>query len=145
MKHVDVLIANEPQLRDVLGVSAASAAAAAERVAAEYGIPRIALTLREHLSASENGWSAIFYDHPSRKLFRAPRYLLRLIDRIGGGDSFAAGLIFALLDGRAPEAALGFAVAASALKQTIPGDFNHVTVAEVERLAAGDESGRILR
>jgi 2-dehydro-3-deoxygluconokinase len=150
LKQVDLLIANEPQLRHVLGIrvpegAVSPAVAAAERAAVELGIPRIALTLRESLSASENGWSAILYDHPSRTLHRAPRYLLRLVDRIGGGDSFAAGLIFALLDGRPPEAALGFAVAASALKQTIPGDFNRVSVAEVERLVAGDESGRIRR
>ena len=68
-----------------------------------------------------------------------------MIDRIGGGDSFAAGLIYALVDGQPPERALRFAVAASALKQTIPGDFNRVSVAEVERLAAGDESGRVQR
>jgi 2-dehydro-3-deoxygluconokinase len=157
MKYVDLLIANEEDLQTVLGVSIARTdvtrarleadafGAAAERVAAEHGIARVAITLRESLSASENGWSAVLYDHSKRTLYRGPRYLLRLVDRIGGGDSFAAGLIFALLDGRSPEAALGFAVAASALKQTIPGDFNRVSVAEVERLAAGDESGRVRR
>ena len=71
--------------------------------------------------------------------------VLRLVDRIGGGDAFAAGLSFGLLTGRSPEAALGFAVAASALKQTIPGDFNRVSVEEVERLASGDASGRVRR
>ena len=70
---------------------------------------------------------------------------MRLVDRIGGGDSFAAGLIFGFLTGRDSAAALRFAVAASALKQTIPGDFNHVSVAEVDRLAAGDASGRVQR
>jgi 2-dehydro-3-deoxygluconokinase len=70
---------------------------------------------------------------------------VRLVDRIGGGDSFAAGLIYALLDGRALDASLKFAVAASALKQTIPGDFNRVTVAEVDALAGGDASGRVQR
>ena len=69
-------------------------------------------------------------------LHRSQRYDVRLVDRIGGGDSFAAGLIYGLVTGRAPEAALRFAVAASALKQTIPGDFNRVTVEEVDRLAA---------
>ena len=70
---------------------------------------------------------------------------MRLVDRIGGGDSFAAGFIYASLDGRPPDAALRFAVAASALKQTIYGDFNRVTVAEVEALAHGDVSGRVQR
>jgi 2-dehydro-3-deoxygluconokinase len=70
---------------------------------------------------------------------------VRLVDRIGGGDSFAAGLIYGLVSGRAPDAALRFAVAASALKQTIPGDFNRVSAAEVDRLALGDQSGRVQR
>ena len=70
---------------------------------------------------------------------------MRVVDRVGGGDSFAAGLIYGLVSGRSPEAALRFAVAASALKHTIPGDFNRVTVEEVDRLAAGDASGRVQR
>jgi 2-dehydro-3-deoxygluconokinase len=70
---------------------------------------------------------------------------VRLVDRIGGGDSFAAGLVFACLDGRSRDESLRFAVAASALKHTIPGDFNRVSVAEVEQLVAGDESGRVSR
>jgi 2-dehydro-3-deoxygluconokinase len=85
------------------------------------------------------------YDGASKIVHRGPRYVVRLVDRIGGGDSFAAGLIFALLDGQSCERALQFAIAASALKQTIPGDFNRVSVAEVERLVAGDESGRVQR
>ncbi len=79
------------------------------------------------------------------RFHRSQRYEVRLVDRIGGGDSFAAGLIYGLVTGRTPEAALRFAVAASALKQTIPGDFNRVTVEEVDRLAEGDASGRVQR
>jgi 2-dehydro-3-deoxygluconokinase len=157
MGHVQLLIANEEDLQTVLGVPIPGAdvtrgrleheayRAAAERVVAEHGVKWVAITLRESISASENGWTALFYDGPSKTLHRAQRYVLRLVDRIGGGDSFAAGLIFALLDGQSPEGALRFAVAASALKQTIPGDFNRVSVAEVQRLAAGDESGRVQR
>jgi 2-dehydro-3-deoxygluconokinase len=156
-RWVDLLIAGEEDLRTLLGVPIAVGAfdpsrldvraceAAAERVIAEYGVRQIAITLRESLSASENGWSALLYDGPSKTLHRGPRYVIHLVDRIGGGDSFAAGLIFALLDGRPLDAALRFAVAASALKQTIPGDFNRVSVAEVDRLAAGDEGGRVRR
>ena len=70
---------------------------------------------------------------------------MRVVDRIGGGDSFAAGLIYGLLAGRSPEASLRFAVAASALKHTIPGDFNRVSADDVDRLAAGDASGRVQR
>jgi 2-dehydro-3-deoxygluconokinase len=157
MRSVDLVIGNEDDLQTVLGIPVAHAdvsrgrldvqayGAAAERVVAEYGVKRVAVTLRESLSASENGWSALLYDAASRTLHRGPRYVLRLVDRIGGGDSFAAGLIHAFLDGQSPEGALRFAIAASALQQTIPGDFNRVSVAEVQRLAAGDESGRIQR
>jgi len=77
--------------------------------------------------------------------WEAPRYDVIVVDRIGGGDSFAAGLIYALLSGRPADQALRFAVAASALKQTIPGDFNRVSVAEVDTLARGHASGRVQR
>jgi 2-dehydro-3-deoxygluconokinase len=155
--YVQLLIANEEDLQTVLGIPIAQTdvrtgrldvdayRAAAAKVVAEHGVENVAITLRESLSASENGWSAVLYEARRRELYRAPRYLLRLVDRIGGGDSFAAGLIFATLDGRSPSAALRFAVAASALKQSIPGDFSRVSVAEVDRLAAGDESGRVQR
>jgi 2-dehydro-3-deoxygluconokinase len=157
MRSVDLVIANEEDLQTVLGIPIGHAdvtrgrldvqayGVAAERVVAEYGARHVAITLRESISASENGWSALLYDAATRTLHRGPRYVVRLVDRIGGGDSFAAGLIYAFLDRQSPEAALRFAVAASALKQTIPGDFNRVSVAEVQRLAAGDESGRVQR
>jgi 2-dehydro-3-deoxygluconokinase len=155
--HVQLLIGNEEDLQTMLGVpvehtdvkagrlDAEAYRAAAERVVAEYGVRQVAISLRESISASENGWSALLYDGSTKTLHRGPRYVVRLVDRIGGGDSFAAGLIFALLDGQAPESALRFAVAASALKQTIPGDFNRVSLDEIRRLAAGNESGRIER
>jgi 2-dehydro-3-deoxygluconokinase len=157
VRSVDVLVANEEDLQTALGVPIERSSVeagrldlgayetAAQRVVAEYGVRQVAITLRESLSASDNGWSALLYDGPTKTLHRAPRYLIRLVDRIGGGDSFAAGLIFAQLDGRPLDQVLRFAVAASALKQTIPGDFNRASVAEVERLAAGDESGRVRR
>ncbi len=84
----------------------------------------VAITLRESVSASDNGWSAALWDASTTTMHRSQRYDVRLVDRIGGGDSFAGGLIFGLVTGRTPEQALRFAVAASALKQTIPGDFN---------------------
>jgi 2-dehydro-3-deoxygluconokinase len=157
MRDVDVVIANEEDLQAVLGVHVAGAdvasgaldvagyRAAAERVTREFGPSIVAVTLRESLSASDNGWSAVLWDSASGTMLQSQRYVVRLVDRIGGGDSFAAGLIFSLLTGRAPDAALKFAVAASALKQTIPGDFNRVTVAEVDALAGGDASGRVQR
>jgi len=157
MRDVDVVVANEEDLQAVLGVPVAGAdvtggsfdvagyRAAAERVTREFGPSMVAITLRESLSASDNGWSAVLWDAATSTMHQSQRYVVRLVDRIGGGDSFAAGLIYSLLTGRALDLALRFAVAASALKQTIPGDFNRVTVAEVDALAAGDTSGRVQR
>jgi 2-dehydro-3-deoxygluconokinase len=157
MPLVDVVIANEEDLQSVLGIEVphtdVTGAAlsldgyrqAAERVAGEFGVAQVAVTLRESLSASENAWSAVLLDGATRSFIQSQRYTVRLVDRIGGGDSFAAGLIFGLVSGRDAGSSLRFAVAASALKQTIPGDFNHVSVTEVERLVAGDASGRVQR
>jgi 2-dehydro-3-deoxygluconokinase len=157
MRDVDVVIANEEDLQTVLGVEVAGAEVtaghlaiegyqeAAERVTREFGPRLVAITLRESTSASDNGWSAVLWDGERQTLHRSQRYDVRLVDRIGGGDSFAAGRIYGLITGRPPEAALRFAVAASALKQTIPGDFNRVTVEEVDLLAGGDASGRVQR
>jgi 2-dehydro-3-deoxygluconokinase len=155
MRDVDVVIANEEDLQCVLGIDVEGADVtagtldvrayqqAAERVTRELGPKVIAITLRESLSASDNGWSAVLWDGTT--LHQSQRYVVRLVDRIGGGDSFAAGLIFGLISGRPHDGALRFAVAASALKQTIPGDFNRASVAEVDALAGGDASGRVQR
>lgn len=152
-----VLVANEEDLQSCLGVEVAGADVAAgtldvagyreaaERVARDFGAEVVAITLRESLSASRNGWSAVLWDAPSTSFHEGPRFDVTLVDRIGGGDSFAAGLIYGLVTRRPPADALRFAVAASALKQTIPGDFNRVGVAEVDRLAGGDGSGRVRR
>jgi 2-dehydro-3-deoxygluconokinase len=157
MRDVDVVIANEEDLQSVLGVHVPGTDVtagqlnlegfrqAAEQVTRDFGPSQVAITLRESLSASDNGWSAVFWDAKQKTLHQSQRYSVRLVDRIGGGDSFAAGLIYGLVTGRGEEQALRFAVAASALKQTIPGDFNRVTAQEVEALAAGDASGRVQR
>ena len=157
MRNVDVVIANEEDLQSVLGVHVpgtdvtsgqlnfAGFQEAAERVTRDFGPPMVAITLRESVSASDNGWSAALWDASTKTMHRSQRYDVRLVDRIGGGDSFAGGLIFGLVTGRSPLDSLRFAVAASALKQTIPGDFNRSTVAEIDRLAAGDASGRVQR
>jgi 2-dehydro-3-deoxygluconokinase len=157
MRDVDLVIANEEDLQSVLGVHVRGADVksgaldvsgyrdAAEKVTADYGPPMVAVTLRESLSASDNGWSGVLWDAKSKTLQQSQRYVVRLVDRIGGGDSFAAGLIYAILKDRPLDAALRFAVAASALKQTIPGDFNRVSVGEVDALAGGDASGRVQR
>jgi 2-dehydro-3-deoxygluconokinase len=157
MRLVDLVIANEEDLQSVLGVHVPDTDVtsgqlnidgfrkAAEQVTRDFGPRMVAITLRESLSASDNGWSAVLWESQTSTLHRSQRYDVRLVDRIGGGDSFAGGLIYGLLTGRAPLDALRFAVAASALKQSIPGDFNRVTVEEVDRLAAGDASGRVQR
>jgi 2-dehydro-3-deoxygluconokinase len=157
MADVDVVVANEEDLQSVLGVHVKGADVttgaldvdayreAAASVTRTLGPSLVAITLRESLSASENGWSAVLWDGASNTLHQSQRYSVRLVDRIGGGDSFAAGLIYGLVTGRPHADALRFAVAASALKQTIPGDFNRVSVAEVDALAKGDASGRVQR
>jgi 2-dehydro-3-deoxygluconokinase len=157
VRGIDLLIANEEDLQSCLGVKVAGANVvggqldldsyreAAQLVASEFGVRMVAITLRESRSASENGWSAVLWDQTVRVFHRSQEYSVHLVDRIGGGDSFAAGLIYGLLTDRPTDAALRFAVAASALKQTIPGDFNRATVDEVDRLAGGDASGRVQR
>ena len=153
----DVLIANEEDLQLGLGLSAASldpargqvGAAAYEALAeaAKKAYPNVkvvAVTLRESLSADRNGWSAVL--HGESGFLRSRRYELEdIVDRVGGGDAFAAGLIYGLLELGNEAAALEFAVAASALKHSIPGDFNLATREEVERLVSGDGSGRVSR
>lgn len=157
VEGADIIIANEEDLQSVLGVAVANTdvtrgtidveayRAAAETVARQFTAARVAITLRESLSASDNGWSAVMFDAAAGTFHHSQRYAVRIVDRIGGGDSFAAGLIFGLGQRWSAEPALRFAVAASALKQTIPGDFNRVSVADVERLASGDGSGRVQR
>jgi 2-dehydro-3-deoxygluconokinase len=157
MRDVDIVIANEEDLQSVLGVHVpgtdvtsgqldlAGYRQAAEQVTRDFGPTMVAITLRESTSASDNGWSAALWEAETGTMHRSQHYDVRLVDRIGGGDSFAAGLIYGLVTGRRPEQALRFAVAASALKQSIPGDFNRVSVDEVDRLAAGDASGRVQR
>jgi 2-dehydro-3-deoxygluconokinase len=157
LAHVDLLIGNEEDLQCVLGlavsgvdvhagrVAAGAYQAVCRRVSTEFGPRLVAVTLRESASASDNGWSAVLWDAQTSRFHESQHYQVRVVDRIGAGDSFAAGIIYGMLGGKSPDAALRFAVAASALKQTIPGDFNRVSVAEVERLAAGDASGRVQR
>jgi len=157
MRDVDVVIANEEDLQSVLGVTVPDTDVtsgqlniegfreAAQQVGRDFGPQTVAVTLRESISASDNGWSGLLWDGATGTLHRSQRYDVRLIDRIGGGDSFAGGLIYGLVTGRRPEEALRFAVASSALKQSIPGDFNRVSVEEVDKLAGGDASGRVQR
>ncbi|MBV8707074.1 MAG: sugar kinase, partial [Acidobacteriaceae bacterium] len=104
----------------------------------------IAITLRESKSASHNGWSACLYN--GKEFFLSRRYeITHIVDRVGAGDSFAGGLIYSMTQGRGPQEALEFAVAASCLKHSVPGDFNRFSVEEVHALVAGGGSGRVQR
>ena len=157
MGSVDLVVANEEDIQSVLGLEVPNTdvtsghlnlegyQSVAQRLSREFGPPLVAITLRESISASDNGWSAALWNNKTGQFIRSQRYDVRLVDRVGGGDSFAAGMIYGLVSGRDPEASLRFAVAASALKQTIPGDFNRISVPEVDRLVQGDASGRVQR
>jgi len=169
LQHVDLVIANEEDAADVLGIHAAGTdvergtinAAAYEKVAREIvarfpGVSRVAITLRQSISANHNNWGGMLFDADADRAFLAPLderghycpYEIRdIVDRVGAGDSFAAGLIFALNSETycKPQQAVRFAVAASCLKHSIQGDFNYVSVAEIEALAGGSVTGRVQR
>lgn len=154
-KYVDVCIANEEDAKDVFGIEAADTDITggeinregykdvAKQLKDRFGFDKVAITLRESINANRNLWSAMLYDgddyHFSKK------YDLNIVDRVGGGDSFGGGLIHALLSGMNSQAAIEFAVAASALKHSIEGDYNLVSEDEVLKLAGGDASGRVQR
>ena len=158
MKYVDVCIGNEEDAEKVLGFKPGNTDVTSgelelagyvdifNQMADKFGFKYIISSLRESHSASNNDWSACIMDGQTREFYHSRKYhIAPIVDRVGGGDSFAGGLICGLADGKDMKAALEFAVAASALKHTIPGDFNLVTRAEVETLAGGDGSGRVQR
>jgi 2-dehydro-3-deoxygluconokinase len=156
MDHVDIAIGNEEDAQQSLGIDAPANVASGEldqgvyealtrQVMREFpNLTSVAITLRESRSADINGWSACLRD---RDGFYVGRHydILDIVDRVGGGDSFAGGLIYGLIRGKSAPEALDFAIAASCLKHSIPGDFNRVSIAEVEKLVGGDASGRVSR
>jgi 2-dehydro-3-deoxygluconokinase len=156
VKSTDVLIANEEDVQAALGIEAdvdvqsgqldrRQYEALAGRVLAAYpNLRAIAITLRESFSASHNGWSACLLDR--QKFLASRRYeITHIVDRVGAGDCFAAGLIYSMLTGLDAQQALDFAVAASCLKHSIPGDFSRVSVADVNALLQEGGSGRVQR
>lgn len=155
MPYVDVCIANEEDAEKVFGIKAPDTdivggslshdgyKAVAEELKKRFGFKAVAITLRGSISASDNNWAAMLYKDGEFHFSRT--YPIHIVDRVGGGDSFAGGLIYAMMSGFANKDALEFAVAASCLKHSIEGDHNHVTVAEVKTLAGGDASGRVQR
>lgn len=154
-RHVDVCIGNEEDADTTLGFQAAQTDVTKgelhldgykdvfRQMREKFGFSFIASSLRESHSASDNGWSALVYD--GNDFYHTKKYQVRIVDRVGSGDSFASGLIYGLVTGMTMPEAAEFGVAASALKHTIPGDLNHATLAEVKDLMKGDGSGRVQR
>ena len=155
--YVDVLIANEADAADVFGIRGEGSdvengklnrqgyVAVAKTLSERFGCRTVAITLRTSISASDNKWAGMLWDAASGEAHFSPEYDVRIVDRVGGGDSFCGGLVWALASGKGPGDAIRFATAASCLKHTVEFDFNHVSASEVESLAAGNASGRVQR
>ena len=155
MPYVDVCIANEEDAKDVFGIAAPDTdlntgkishdgyISVARQLTERFSFKKVAITLRGSLSASINDWAGMLYSGGQASF--SPTYRIHIVDRVGGGDSFGGGLIYALMSGYDDQKAINFAVAASCLKHTIEHDFNLVSVSEVENLAGGNASGRVQR
>ena len=155
MNYVDVCIANEEDAEKVFGIKASNTDITsgqlnhegyidvAKQLTKRFGCKAVAITLRESISASDNNWAAMLYTNDNA--YFSKKYPVHIVDRVGGGDSFGAGLIYSMLMKKEPQDTIEFAVAASCLKHSIEGDYNRVSVKEVETLANGDGSGRVQR
>ena len=155
MQYVDVVVGNEEDADKVFGIKAGKSDVTkgelceegyrdvARELVKRFGFEKVAITLRESLSASDNNWSGMLYD--GKEFYVSRKYSIHIVDRVGGGDSFAGGLIYSLISGMDCASAVQFAAAASCLKHSVVGDFNMVTVPEVRLLAEGDASGRVQR
>lgn len=153
--YIDLVVANEEDAADVFQIKAKNYDVTSGKLSKEnyidvakqmvdrFGFKVVATTLRESISASDNNWSAMLYQ--DGEAYFSKTYPIHIVDRVGGGDSFGAGLIYALLNQYSQQDAIEFAVASSCLKHTIEGDFNRVSVEEVSSLAQGDGSGRVKR
>lgn len=154
-KYVDYCIANEEDAKDVFGIEADNTdintgkldrngyISVAKKLTERFNFKGVAITLRESLSANDNNWSAMLYTNGEAVFSK--KYAMHIVDRVGGGDSFGGGLIYSILNGYNAQKAIEFAVAASCLKHSIEGDYNMVSVSEVEALAKGNASGRVQR
>ncbi|MDY4187090.1 MAG: sugar kinase [Candidatus Borkfalkiaceae bacterium] len=153
--YVDYCIANEEDAKDVFGIEADNTdintgklnregyVSVAKKLTDKFGFKGVAITLRESLSANDNNWSGMLYT--GGEAVFSKKYSMHIVDRVGGGDSFGAGLIYALSNGYDAQKTIEFAVAASCLKHSIEGDYNMVSLAEVNALAGGNASGRVQR
>ena len=154
-KYVDYCIANEEDAKDVFGIEADNTdintgkldrngyISVAKKLTEKFNFKGVAITLRESLSANDNNWSGMLYTNGEAVFSK--KYAMHIVDRVGGGDSFGGGLIYSLLNGYDAQRTIEFAVAASCLKHSIEGDYNMVSVSEVEALAKGNASGRVQR
>ena len=154
-RYVDVCISNEEDAADVFGIHAEGTdvdtgkinrdgyRSVAEQLTKMFGFRAVAITLRESISANDNNWAAMLYQ--GGECYFSRKYAMHIVDRVGGGDSFGGGLIYAMRAGYDPQRTIEFAVAASCLKHSVEGDYNMVSVAEVEALAGGSGSGRVQR
>jgi 2-dehydro-3-deoxygluconokinase len=154
-RYVDVCIANEEDADDVFGIKASGANSTfgqlnkdgykevVETLTERFNFKYTAITLRTSISASDNKWSAILYD--GKAIYYSKEYSIHIVDRLGGGDSFSAGIIYAILNGYGMQKTVEFATAASCLKHTIEGDYNVISVDEVFKLMDGDGAGRVVR
>lgn len=155
MPYVDVCIANEEDAKNVFGIAApetdvqtghlnhAGYISVAKQLSERFGVKKVAITLRSSVSANDNMWAGMLFENGSACFSKT--YPIHIVDRVGGGDSFGGGLIHALLKGFSQQEAVDFAVAASCLKQTMEGDFNLLSEAEVLSLVEGNASGRVQR
>ena len=154
-KYVDVCISNEEDANDVFGIKSEGTEVTAgelnkegykevaQKLTDRFGFKKVAITLRTSISANDNRWAAMLYE--DGQSYFSKEYLMHIVDRVGGGDSFGGGLIYACLNDYDPQSTIEFAVAASCLKHSVEGDFNMVSVDEVKKLAGGDASGRVQR
>ncbi len=154
-KYVDYCIANEEDAKDVFGIEAENSditggkldkegyISVAEKLTEKFHFKGVAITLRESKSANDNDWSGMLYT--GGKAYFSKKYSMHIVDRVGGGDSFGAGLIYSLISGYESQKAIEFAVAASCLKHSIEGDYNMVSLADVNALANGNATGRVQR
>ena len=156
VQYVDVCIANEEDADKVLGIKAPNNNVesgklnksgyeyVAKEICERFGCKKVAITLRESINASRNGWSGMIYDAAGLANY-STHYDIDIVDRVGGGDSFTGAMIYSLITGKDDKDTIEFAVAASCLKQTLEGDFNRVTVSDIENLIKNGGNGRVLR
>ena len=157
VQYVDVCIANEEDADKVLGIKAPNNNVesgklnkngyeyVAKEICERFGCKKVAITLRESINASRNGWSGMIYDAVAGIANYSTHYDIDIVDRVGGGDSFTGAMIYSLITGKDDKSAIEFAVAASCLKHSIEGDFNRVTVSDVENLINNGGNGRVQR